>query len=604
MRTLRTDDAAPWKRRYRLPITWVSLAKANPARGLATSNRSGVFQLYAWDAASGEMRQLTHIPTGKIGGYVSPDGRYVYYLRDEAGNEIGHFVRMPFEGGEPEDVTPAMPPYASWNISVSRDASRLGFMAAGPEGYKFYTMPLGPNGELGAPALLYETKSLAGSLTFSTDGSLALLGTSERSGRPEFSLLAFDVASGERVGELWDGDGTSVEAWGFAPLPADSRVLASSNRSGNARPLLWDARSGERVDITSEEMAGEVFPQDWSPDGGRILLDQLHNAVHQLSTYRIATREFGRLNPGGGTPTGAFFAPNNEIFVEWQDATHPMQLVALDGNTGEQKRTVLPTAIDVPPGQPWRSFSFPSSDGQLIQGWVATPEGTGPFPTILETHGGPTAVTTEHFSPGAQSWLDHGFAFASINYRGSVTFGKAFERQIWGDLGHWEVEDMVAARDFLVSEGIARPDEILLTGWSYGGYLTLMGLGKRPELWAGGMAGIAIADWTIQYEDTADTLKGYQVALFGGTPQEKPGQYAASSPITYAERVRAPVLVIQGSNDTRCPPRPMRLYEEKLRALGRDIEVEWFEAGHGSYVVEQSIAHQERMLRFAYRVLG
>jgi dipeptidyl aminopeptidase/acylaminoacyl peptidase len=242
----------------------------------------------------------------------------------------------------------------------------------------------------------------------------------------------------------------------------------------------------------------------------------------------------------------------------------------------------------------------------MIQGWLAVPAGPGPFPTILETHGGPTDVETETFSAGSQAWLDAGFAFLTINYRGSTTFGRAFERKIWGDLGHWEVDDMAAARDWLIEQGIARPDAILLTGWSYGGYLTLLGLGKRPELWAGGMAGIAIADWAVQYEDSADTLRGYQRALFEGTPEEKPEQYAASSPITYAERVSAPVLIIQGRNDTRTPARPIEMYEQRMKAIGKDIDVRWFDSGHlGSFAqVEQSIQFQEWMLRFAYRILG
>jgi dipeptidyl aminopeptidase/acylaminoacyl peptidase len=118
------------------------------------------------------------------------------------------------------------------------------------------------------------------------------------------------------------------------------------------------------------------------------------------------------------------------------------------------------------------------------------------------------------------------------------------------------------------------------------------------------MAGIAIADWALMYEDQAETLRGYQRALFGGTPEEKPEEHRLSSPITYAEAVRAPVLVIQGSNDTRCPARQMIKYEEKMRSLGKDIHIHWFEAGHGSLSIEQSIEHQELMLRFAYRVLG
>src|SRR5207249_7839956 len=139
---------------------------------------------------------------------------------------------------------------------------------------------------------------------------------------------------------------------------------------------------------------------------------------------------------------------------------------------------------DVPPGRPWRSVSFPSSDGTPIQGWLALPEGAGPFPTILETHGGPTAVMMESFDPSCQMWLDHGFAYLTINYRGSTTFGKEFLEKIWGNVGYWEVEDMVAARAWLVGQGITKADQVFLTGWSYGGYLTLQALGTYPALWA------------------------------------------------------------------------------------------------------------------------
>ena len=229
----------------------------------------------------------------------------------------------------------------------------------------------------------------------------------------------------------------------------------------------------------------------------------------------------------------------------------------------------------------------------------------GPFPTILYTHGGPESVQTEEFSPEAQAWLDHGFAWLSINYRGSTTFGRAFQQQIWGNLGHWELEDMVAARDWLVREGIANPDQIFPSGWSYGGYLTLLALGRRPELWAGGMAGVAIADWAMLYEDSSETLKGYCSAMFGGTPAEKPEQYAASSPIADVEQVRAPLLIIQGRNDTRTPARPVEVYAERLRALGRRSTSSGSTpvTSAASPIPTWAIAHQERMLRFAQAVL-
>jgi dipeptidyl aminopeptidase/acylaminoacyl peptidase len=155
-----------------------------------------------------------------------------------------------------------------------------------------------------------------------------------------------------------------------------------------------------------------------------------------------------------------------------------------------------------------------------------------------------------------------------------------------------------------VQAGVARADQILLTGRSYGGYLTLMGLGKRPYLWAGGMAAAAMADMAVNFEDSADTFRGFAVALFGCTPQECPERYANSSPLTYAEHVAAPVLIVQGRHDTRTLARSIEMYEAKLRALGKPIEVHWFEAGHLGAGVERDIEHQELMLRFAYRVLG
>ena len=364
-----------------------------------------------------------------------------------------------------------------------------------------------------------------------------------------------------------------------------------------------DIVRGRRTDITLDELEGEVYPADWSADGRQVLLVHFACAVQRLYVYDVAERTLTPLNHPNGTYGRAYFAPDGAIHALWEDTTHAPQVIALDATTGVPVRTLLPAA-DIPPCRVWRSVSFASTDQQQIQGWLAVPDGAGPFPTILHVHGGPEAAMTEMFFPSSQSWLDHGFAFLSINYRGSTTFGRAFLEQIWGNLGRWEVEDMVAAREWLVKEGIADPARVLVTGWSYGGYLTLLALGRRPDLWAGGMAGIAIADWAIAHEDTTDTLRGWRAARFGGTPEEVPERYVASSPITYAEYVKAPVMIIQGRNDTRTPPRSVEAYEAKMKTLGKTIKVHWFDAGHGSLVVNQAVEHHELMLRFAQSVLG
>lgn len=423
-----------------------------------------------------------------------------------------------------------------------------------------------------------------------------------------FHVVAIDAATGQEIAQLSDGEQSGLEALMFSPLDGDMRVLATTNRSGYKRPLLWNPRTGERSELLVDELSGEVLPRDWSPDGLHILLCQFAEAVQHLYLYDLRRQALQPLHHPAGTFASLSericFGPGGDIIAPWENATTPPQLIALDGETGTLKRVVVAGASEIPPGHALKSVTFTSSDGQVIQGWLGLPDGEGPFPAILETHGGPTRVETGRFAPACQAWLDHGFAYLTINYRGSTSFGRDFEEKIHGDLGHWEVEDMVAGRSWLVAQGIAKPDQVFITGWSYGGYLTLMALGKRPELWAGGMAGVALGDLAIAYEDEAETLRAYDRMLMGGTPREKPQAYATSSPITYAAQVKAPVLIIQGRNDTRCPPRSIEVYESKMRELGKPIEVYWFDAGHLMLQVEQAIDHQERVMRFAYRVLG
>ena len=606
--TVDLSEHAPWKERFRASsIRTSSIALRAPTRGLIANNASGSLQWYAWDVPSGNLRQITHTPGGHpMHLMLSADGRYIYYLRDDMGNEIGHFVRMPYAGGEPEDLTPDLPNYSASSIDVSDSADRLAFVAARDNRFYVYCIEQHANGSLEPARLIYESGRLIHSVALSADGRVLVITSSERSGRFGFDLLAFDTTTGAQIASLCEPDGNSLELGPASHNRGDTRFLATTTRSGIERLLIWDVRTGACTDLDLPDAPGAMSAFDWSPDGQAILFSTVDKAEVRLYVHSLTQGETHPLDYGSGVIDQAYYTPDGaEIFALWQDAASPSRLIALDPQRGVVTRTVL-AAGAVPQGIGLRSVSFPSFDGQPVQAWLGVPKGEGPFPTILSMHGGPTAVQMNTFSAQAQAWLDHGYAFLSLNYHGSSTFGRDFERKIWGDLGHWEVEDMAAARAWLVNEGIAQPDAILLSGWSYGGYLTLMGLGKRPELWAGGMAGIAIADWFLMYEDQAEALRGYQRAIFGGTPEEKPEQHRASSPITYAADVRAPILVIQGRNDTRTPARQMLKYEATLKALGKEITVHWYDTGHaGSFTdVQTGIDHTELMLRFAYRVLG
>ena len=557
LRAPQLDENAPWKQRFRAPyIAWTQLARGNPTRGLAVTTRSGQYQLYAWDIPTSELRQLTFRPEGVPFGTISPDGHYIYYLEDRGGNEIGHFVRIPFEGGKPQDIRPELPPYSAFGINISRAGSLLGATVSDDDGFHAIVLPVDTAHTIGMPKELYHSRKIMFGPSLSHEGEIGVMTSSEHTRFQHYSLVAFDTRTGQRIAELWEGEESGLWPFGFSPLPEDFRFLAISNRSGFSLPIIWNPITGERSGLLLPQLPGDVAPLDWSLGGRYILLAQSHQAIQHLAIYDLATTRLTHLDhPRGYYGLGTGFAPDNEIFAVWQDSTHPAQLITLDGSTGMKTRTVLP-AGDVPPGHRWKHITFASPTGETIQGWLGLPDGTGPFPTVLHTHGGPETATVEYFMPASQAWIDHGFAWLAINYRGSTGFGRAFREKIWGNLGRWEVEDMVASRNWLIKEGIAIPERILLTGWSYGGYLTLLALGKYPDLWAGGMAGMATVDWTMEYEDLSPALRGYSVAIFGGTPQEKPEQYIESSPMTYVQNVRAPVLIIQGRNDTRTPGRP------------------------------------------------
>ena len=205
--------------------------------------------------------------------------------------------------------------------------------------------------------------------------------------------------------------------------------------------------------------------------------------------------------------------------------------------------------------------------------------GDGPRPTVFSLHGGPHAADEDRFSPARATWVDAGFTVVEVNYRGSTGYGSAWRDAIEGRPGLTELEDVAAVFDHCVAEGIADPARCVVEGWSWGGYLALLAVGTQPERWAAGIAGVPVADYLTAYDDEMEQLRAFDRALFGGSPEEKPEVCRAASPLTYVDAVRAPVLVLAGENDPRCPIRQIDNYLDALAARGADYAVSRFDAG-------------------------
>jgi dipeptidyl aminopeptidase/acylaminoacyl peptidase len=609
-----------WQERFRVPhLSGLELADGNPARGLVvTSLDGGPEQLFGWqvpaDGPGGPdgLTALTAEPYGVPDGWLEPSGRFAFYLHDEGGSELGHVVRVPAggqpAGGQPpRDMTPDLAPYTLRGLGFSGDGGLLCLNPVNADGFALYAVD-GPAAEQpGPPRLLYrDTWETWGALASAGGELVACWSTARAGGVRHHTLLALDAGTGEVVGELAD-DGASVVGVRFSPLPADARLLATTTRTGFVRPVIWDPRTGARRDVELPGVAGEVRPLDWSADGRRLLLCQPAGR-QRLHVYDLDGDRLLPLDHPPGTyyrriGRSARFGPDGAVVTILGTAVAPAEVVQLDAGTGRPRRTLLRVG-DAPPGRRWESVTVTSADGTPVHAWYAQPAGPGPYPTVLEVHGGPFLAVVEHYDPAAQCWLDHGYAWMSVNYRGSAMFGREFGERIWGRIGRFELADIAAARDWLVDGGIARADQVFLTGASYGGYLTLYALGRRPDLWAGGIAEVAPADLVASYRQASSALQAAMRGWMRGTPDERPEAWADSSPITHAAGVAAPLLVFQARQDSRAPAEQMRAYQRRLQELGKDIEVVWYDGGHLSRGPEQGVEFQQRMIDFAERVLA
>ena len=128
MKLLQLAEDALWKQRFRVPrLGATTIAPLNPERGLVLSNQSGKMQLYRWHPAGNELVQLTHRPDGVGWHAFDPAGDFIYYLDDKKGNELGHFVRLPYAGGDPVDIMPDLPVFSPAGLAFSRSNNALGF---------------------------------------------------------------------------------------------------------------------------------------------------------------------------------------------------------------------------------------------------------------------------------------------------------------------------------------------------------------------------------------------------------------------------------------------------------------------------------------------
>ena len=519
-----------------------------------------------------------------MAGALDPTGERIWWFDDERGDEFGRWIVDPFEPGEPHVAAPQIPPAYSLGLAIGRDFAVIG--SSTDDGTTAHVVRDGRS-----PELIYRHLAEANVAGLSRDEQLLCLSHSEHGDSLHPALRVVDL-DGKPQSELWDGPGKGLWAGEWCPVPGDQRLLVMHEREGHYRPLIWDLWTGEPTEIAID-LPGEVGAS-WYPDGTALLMFHHHRGRTQLYRYEVSPGELEPVHTERGTIAGARVRPDGEVWYAVTRASTPTEV-----RSNEE-------VLLQPPGGPGPGGVeyFDREIGQ-IHVFVAEPDGRErPRPTIFQVHGGPHYQDRDEFSPKVQAWVDHGFAVVLVNYRGSTGYGRSWRDALQGKPGFTELEDIARVQDALVAEGVVDPGRCVLAGTSWGGYLTLLGLGTQPERWSLGIAAVPVADYMVAFEDEMEPLKSFDRALFGGSPDELPALYRERSPITYIERVVVPVMILAGENDPRCPIRQIEHYIAKLEELGKPHEVYRYDAGHGSLVIDESIRQLEIQLAFASRYLG
>jgi dipeptidyl aminopeptidase/acylaminoacyl peptidase/CubicO group peptidase (beta-lactamase class C family) len=589
---------------------------------LRTADRDGdrnTDTLWEVGSRSGESRQLTR-GTADGAPAWAPDGTRIAFLRAEDAPPQVWF--LPVAGGEAEPVTKL--PLGAGAPVWSPDGSKIAFAA-----------PVDLTAEDGAPATAAPV--VTDRLGFKADGA-GLLKTVRK------HLHVLDVETGE-VRQVTFGDWHAGEpAW--SPDGAQLAFSAARDhdsdltfRSG-AYVLDVTARIAEpRLIGSGEGMAGPVV---WTADGGALLIvGRTDTAVGHLGLLRVpldggdvadlAASLDRNVMPGGPGYPGALPQLTGDAVVfaiRDRGCTHLYEVDIAGGSpravltgaghvvsgmdiAGGTVAVVLATdssfgevVVLDPDGGPAdvrtrhgaalsevdlfvrEEREFTIGDGTVVSGWlVRDPERTGSLPLLLDIHGGPHnawngAADSAHLYH--QVLAARGWAVLILNPRGSDGYGEAFYTAAVGSWGVADAADFLEPLDQLVAEGLADPDRLAVTGYSYGGFMTCY-LTSRDDRFAAAVAGGVVTDLTSM-AGTSDVGHYLGVSELGTYSWEH--EYAPFSPLTEVSKVRTPTLVVHGGADERCPVGQAEQWFTALRERGVPSRLVLYPGGAHLFILD------------------
>jgi dipeptidyl aminopeptidase/acylaminoacyl peptidase len=373
------------------------------------------------------------------------------------------------------------------------------------------------------------------------------------------------------------------------------------------------ASGGEARNITPGMKASPSW-LTWTPDGKHILFAQYAGGDSSIATVETATGRVENLwRAGESISSGDMFsfvlsvaADGKTVAVVRHSFSAPPELWA--GPIGEWKQITKRNAALKPAWGEAKSIQW-KSDAYEVQGWLLYPRDFDPskkYPIVINVHGGPAWIARSHW-PGALS--DFATGLSEIGYfvlypnpRGSFGQGESFVRANVKDFGYGDLRDVLAGLDAAARVAPIDTNRAGITGWSYGGYMTMWAVTQTNRFKAA-MAGAGIADWLSYYGE--NKIDQWMIPYFGKSVHDDPEVYAKSSPINFIKNAKTPTLILVGDSDGECPTPQSYEFWHALKTLGIETRFVVYQheghifadATHQRDVVERTLSWFETHLK-------
>ncbi len=388
---------------------------------------------------------------------------------------------------------------------------------------------------------------------------------------PRHDLLRTEI----RVADVASG---AVRALTGAPHLADrspawspdgTTIAFSSERSGWYELHLVGADGTGERQLT--HAGADLHEPAWHPDGSRLVAIRCRRNRFDLVTVDAATGEITVVAEGGswGYP---HWTADGAIVATYDDAGTPPELrLVRDGESPQTLHAPAPLAVRAAPHVRPQDVSYTSFDGLEIPAFLYRPAGASPerpVPAVVYPHGGPTSYVGDEWDGHAQYFLDKGYAWLAINFRGSTGYGREFERKNHGDWGVGDTKDCLAAADYLRTLDWIDGDRLGIFGASYGSYLALLSVTDDPSR-RFRCAVCKYGDCDILTSWSQGDREGVQdMGRMMAHPSVAPDAYRAGSPVHRLHDLQAPLLIAHGDLDVRVNPKQSEQLVQELRRLG------------------------------------